>query len=209
MPEIDEKVSEALESTEGEGPEEERGPKKFNSIIAAAVAVSATILAVGNVKAGNVDQAMAKSQIDVVDEWGYYQAKSTKQALAEASLEQLTLQRDGTPNLTADQQAQYAKAIASYKARVDRYEKEKAEITAKVEALEKRYDELNVKDDQFDIAEALISVGIALFGITALTQRRWMIFVALAFAGFGAIVSMAGFIGWNLRPEWLVKVIGV
>jgi hypothetical protein len=78
-----------------------------------------------------------------------------------------------------------------------------------VASLQKEYDELNVKDDQFDIAEALISVGIALYGITALTQKRWMIFVAMAFAGFGVIVSMAGFFGWNLRPEWLVKIVGV
>jgi hypothetical protein len=201
MPEIDEHVSEALEGGE---------PKsKFNSIIAASVAVSATILAIGNVKAGNVVQAMSKDQVEIVDTWAFYQAKSTKQSLAEASLEQLTLQRDSLGAGAGEQSEHYAKVLESYKAKVARYDKEKEELQAKVAELQKDYDALNVKDDQFDIAEALISVGIALFGITALTQKRWMIFVAAVFAGFGVLVSLSGFLGWNIRPEWLVKIIGV
>jgi hypothetical protein len=212
MPEIGEQVGEVLESAaEGDDNDDEKGghAKKFNSIVAASVAVSATILAIGNVKAGNVVQAMSVTQMEIVDTWAFYQAKSTKQSLVEASEEQLTLQRDSSSAVTAEERAKYDKAIEAYKSRGARYEKEKSDLQAKVDSLQKQYDALNVKDDQFDIAEALISVGIALFGITALTQKRWLIFVAFAFAGFGAIVSFAGFFGWNVRPEWLVKVVGV
>jgi len=41
------------------------------------------------------------------------------------------------------------------------------------------YDRLNVHDDQFDMAEALMSIGIALFGVTALTQKRALLVTAL------------------------------
>jgi hypothetical protein len=30
----------------------------------------------------------------------------------------------------------------------------------------------------------------------------------MGFAGFGLIVGLAGFFGWNIRPEWLAKIIG-
>jgi hypothetical protein len=49
---------------------------------------------------------------------------------------------------------------------------EKNEIKAQAEAFQKKYDELNLHDDQFDFSEALISLGLSIFGITALTQKR-------------------------------------
>jgi hypothetical protein len=212
MPDISEHVNEALERAEGgdeDGGGDEKKTKKsnLNSIVAASVAVAATLLAVGNVKAGNVVQAMGKVQIEIVDTWSFFQAKSTKQSLAEAALEQLSLQRD-TAHLEGAELASVEKQLGAYREKIARYEKEKGELKSKVDELEKSYEKLNVKDDQFDISESLLSVGIALFGITALTQKRKLLFVAAGFAGFGVVMSLAGFFGWNLRPEWLAKIIG-
>ena len=203
MPEISEQVSEALERAEEE--KEERS--KLNSIVAASVAVVATFMAVCNVKAGNVVQAMGKTQIEVIDSWSFFQAKSTKQSLAEAAVDQLTIQRE-TSHLSDEQNAKLEKRLESYREKVTRYETEKNDLKAKVDVLEKDYERLNVKDDQFDISESLGSVGIALLGITALTQKRRLLYVALLFAGFGLLIGLAGFFSWNLRPEWLAKIVG-
>jgi chromosome segregation ATPase len=210
MPEISEQVSEALEHAEGhddEGGSEKKSKSNLNSIVAASVAVAATFMAVGNVKAGNVVQAMGKVQIEIVDTWSFFQAKSTKQSLAEAALEQLTLQREAA-QLPPAQAATVDKQLAQYREKITRYEAEKTELRSKVTELEKSYEALNVKDDQFDISESLLSVGIALFGITALTQKRPLLFVAAGFALFGVIMSLAGFLSWNLRPEWIAKLLG-
>ena len=198
MPNIDEKVSEALDQAEEK-------KSTLNSLIAACVAVAATFLAISNVKAGNVVQAMSKAQVEIVDTWAFFQAKSTKQSLAEVSVDQLTIAKESAAE---EKKAGYDKLIESYKSKSARYEKEKNDLQTKVDGLQKEYDALNVKDDQFDISEALLSVAIALFGITALTQKRWMLFVALGFAGFGLLVGLSGFVGWNIRPEWLAKLIG-
>jgi uncharacterized protein DUF4337 len=203
MPEISEQVSEAIEHADGE--KEERS--KLNSLVAASVAVVATFMAVCNVKAGNVVQAMGKTQIEVVDTWSFFQAKSTKQSLAEAAIDQLTIQRE-TSHLPPEESAKLDKRLEQYREKVARYDTEKNDLKTKVEGLEKEYERLNVKDDQFDISESLLSVGIALLGITALTQKRRLLFVAMAFAGFGLLVGLAGFFGWNIRPEWLAKIIG-
>ena len=209
MPEISEQVSEALERAEGGGggDREKDEHSRLNSTVAATVAIVATFMAVCNVKAGNVVQAMGKVQIEIVDTWSFFQAKSTKQSLAEAALEQLTLQRD-TSHLEAAQLVTVEKQLGTYREKIARYEKEKNELKTKVEELEKSYEALNVKDDQFDISESLLSVGIALFGITALTQKRKLFVVAAGFAGFGLLVGLAGFLSWNIRPEWIAKIIG-
>ena len=208
MPEISEKVGEALEHAEGNDHDEKDTERsKLNSIVAASVAVVATFMAVCNVKAGNVVQAMGKAQVEVVDTWSFYQAKSTKQALAESAVDQLSIQHDTTA-MTPEQKAALDKRIDGYRDKIARYEREKTDLKTKVDDLEKEYERLNVKDDQFDISESLLSVGIALLGITALTQKRKLLFVAMGFAGFGLVVGLAGFFGWNLRPEWLAKIIG-
>ena len=212
MPEISEQVSEALEHAEGGdddgGDKREKDERsKLNSIVAASVALVATFMAVCNVKAGNVVQAMGKTQIEVIDTWSFFQAKSTKQSLAEAAVDQLSLQRE-TSQLTPEQGAKLDKRLEAYREKITRYDGEKSDLKKKVDELEKEYERLNVKDDQFDISESLLSVGIALLGITALTQKRKLLFVALGFAGFGLVIGLSGFFGWNLRPEWLAKIIG-
>src|SRR4051794_29596847 len=99
MPDISEKIGEAIESADGD---EKKPISKLNTIVAASVAIAATFMAVANVKGGNVVQAMAKDQVEIVDTWSYYQAKSTKQGLAEAAIDQISLQRD-VAKLDADQ----------------------------------------------------------------------------------------------------------
>ena len=56
------------------------------------------------------------------------------------------------------------------------------------------------------MAEGLLSVAIALLGVTALTQKRWLLGVALAFAGFGTLLGFAGFVGWSIHPDWLARL---
>jgi 2-methylcitrate dehydratase PrpD len=57
----------------------ERASDRLNHVIAALVAVLATMMALFNVKDGNIVQAMAQAQARTVDSWTYFQAKSTKQ----------------------------------------------------------------------------------------------------------------------------------
>jgi hypothetical protein len=152
---------------------------------------------------------MSVAQASAVDEWAYYQAKGTKQNLAEQTVDQLTLQKAlAGPTLSPENTALLDRKIAEYAARAKVYEQEKAEIKAKAEGLQKEYDALNVHDDQFDIAEASLSISIALFGVTALTQKRWLLGIALVFALFGTTLGLAGFLGWNLHPDALAKLLG-
>jgi hypothetical protein len=57
------------------------------------------------------------------------------------------------------------------------------------------------------MAEAGMTVGIALFGVTALTQKRWLFAVAASFAGAGIVLGAAGFAGASLHPDWLARLL--
>jgi len=119
----------------------------------------------------------------------------------------VALQRDLAPTLTREARGSLDGRIAEFKAKAAKYETEKAEIKAEAERLEKEYDTLNTHD-QFNMAEAGLTVVIALFGITILTQRKWMLGLACTFSAFGFLMGLAGFLKWNLHPDWLARILG-
>jgi hypothetical protein len=197
MSEIEETISEAVENAE-------KSHDALNNLIAVLVALLATFMALCNIKDGNIVQSMQQDQAKAVDQWSYYQAKGTKQNLAESVLDQLQIRR-AEPNLPPQESALLDKEIGIYTANVKKYEQQKEEIKKVAEGAEKDYDSLNVHDDQFDMSEASISIAIALLGVSALTKKKWLVAVAVVFAGFGVLMGLAGFFSWGIHPDAFAK----
>lgn len=200
-------MSDALDPIQEEV-QDHAGDSRFNGFIALFVAVVATFMALCNVKDGNVVQAMQQSQAHAVDQWAYYQSKSTKQHIAENSADLLRAVLESAPAMRPEAKAHVEARIAAQEAAAKKAETEKAQIRAEAERTAKDYDAMNVHDDQFDLAEACLSVGIALAGVTALTRKRWLFKVAIAFAGLGFLFGLAGFLHWNLHSDFMAKVLG-
>jgi chromosome segregation ATPase len=195
MGDLDETIGSAVEQA---------AVSRLHSIVAILVALAATLMALDNIKDGNVTQAMAQAQTHAVDAWSYYQAKSTKQNLAEATIDQLQAVRETTAAGNAGL-SDLDKRIAGYRAQAARYEKEKADIKAQAEGYEHEYDRLNLHDDQFDLSDAGLSVAIALLGVTALTRKRWLLALAGVFLLVGVTFALAGFFAWPLHPDALMS----
>jgi hypothetical protein len=193
MPELEEAVSEAVERA---------GESRLNSTIALLVALAATFVALASVKDRNLTLGMMKTQVKAVDTWNFYQAKSMKQNLAEATLDEL-LAVASVSNGTGG--AQVSKRIEDYRGQIARYEHEKEEVKSQAEGYEHEYEALNVRHDQFDMSEAAISVTIALLGVTALTRKRWLLGVAAVFFVVGVLFGVAGFLNWNLHADALTS----
>ena len=177
---------------------EEAGKSKINSRVALFVAITATFMALCNVKDGNIVQAMSQAQAHAISAWSYFEAKSTKQSIAENTLELLKLQNNKVND----------SIIVRYTATVARYEKEKAEIKTQAEGFQKEYDDINLFDDQFDMTEALLTIAIAMFGITALTQKKWLLYFAASVSLIGIIFGLAGFFRISLHSDWVSKILG-
>jgi hypothetical protein len=181
-----------------EKPLEEAANNPINSRVALFVAIAATFMALCNVKDGNIVQAMDQAQAHALNAWSYFEAKSTKQNITENELETLrVLNREGQDSL-----------IKTYEERVARYEKEKNEIKAQAEGFEKQYDDLNLFDDQFDMTEALLTIAIAMFGITSLTQKRWLLWFASGVALLGLVLGVSAFFKISLHSDLVSRILG-
>ncbi|MBK9797699.1 MAG: DUF4337 domain-containing protein [Holophagaceae bacterium] len=188
--------------------QEHAAESRFNGFIALFVAVVATFMALCNVKDGNVVQAMQQSQAKAIDQWAYYQSKSTKQHIAENTADTLKVQLEMNPGLKPEVRAKVEAKITAQEAAAKRYEKEKDQIKAVAEQAAKDYDAMNIHDDQFDLAEACLSVAVALAGVTVLTRKRWLFAVAGTFACIGLLFGLAGFFKWNLHSDFMARFLG-
>src|SRR5262245_20591080 len=112
MSDLSDTVGEAVEKAQ-EAPGESGGAN-LNSLVAVSVAIVATFMALCNVKAGNVGQAMQQAQANSVDAWAYFQAKGTKLNVAESARDSLVTQREISASLTPAARALAYKTIADY-----------------------------------------------------------------------------------------------
>jgi hypothetical protein len=207
MGDLADTVNEAVERAREGGREGGGARFNLNTLVAIGAAVTATFSALCNVKDGNIVQAMEEAQANAVDTWADYQAKGTKLNIAESARDQLHLQEKLTPPASPEARALIDQTLADYEQKIAHYTGEKGELKTKAEGYKATYDRLNLRDDQFDLSEASASIAIALFAVTALTQKRRLLYVALVFAGFGFLLGTAGLFGLGLHPDFLTKLL--
>lgn len=176
MGELGESIQEAAEHGHG---------GSLNNRVGIAVAVTATVMALTNIAGGRTVQELNLTASEVNNAWAYFQAKSTKEHLAENSRE--LLQAQGELNPAAAQAL--APRLERYRDEVKRYEREKTEIQQTAEGLEAKRSLLEARHDRFAAAEAVFSLSLALFGLTALTQRRWLLWLGIVFACAGLLAA--------------------
>lgn len=143
---------------------------KLDTCVGIAVVLLATFLGLCSVKAGNIGQKIAARQAKVTSNWAWYQAR----------------------NIRADVYGM-AKETEKQAAQLQKME----ELSTETKAIEKEIEDLNALDDQFDLCEAGLAVGLALFGVTALLKRWAMFAAAMVPATVGVFMGVAGFCGMS------------
>jgi hypothetical protein len=154
----------------------------FTAVIATVGAIFSYMGGFTQANAGLFKNNAAIKKTEASNQWNYFQAKSTKQSLAEMS-------RDLAP---ADKQA-------FYQAKIDRYEKEKNEIKETADKIEEEGKEADRQSDvqmhqhhRWAQATTALQVSIALAAIALLTRKKWLEWGMFGMGAIGvAIGAMA------------------
>jgi SHS2 domain-containing protein len=160
----------------------------FSGMIAVMTAILATIGALFSymggatqANAGLYKNNAAIKKTEASNQWNYYQAKSSKQNLAELALALVPEDRKAT-----------------YKDEVERYKKEKAEIKTGAEKLEAEAKAWDEQSDQqmhqhhrWAQATTALQISIALAAIALLTRRKWLEYGMFGVAGIGVVLGAA------------------
>jgi hypothetical protein len=157
---------------------------RFAGRIAVMTAIFATIGALFGYMAGAAQNAAllfkneaAIRRTEASDQWNFYQAKSSKQNLAEL----------GATLTTGDQQARYSKEVDRYKGEKEAIMPEAKKLEEQSKAAEEKSEASMHVHHRWAQAMTLIQIAIALAAITILTRNRGLQMVAYFTAG-GAII---------------------
>jgi hypothetical protein len=152
----------------------------FTAIISTVGALFGYMGGATQANAGLYKNNAAIKKTEASNQWNYYQSKSTKQSLAE-------LARDLAPE---DKKATYV-------AKAERYDKEKAEIKAVADGLEAEAKEWDHQSDEqmhqhhrWAQATTTLQVSIALAAIALLTRKKWLEHAMFAAGGVGTLVGV-------------------
>jgi hypothetical protein len=154
----------------------EHGGTPWISWVALSTAVLAVLAAIAGLLSGSHANEAMMNQIEASDQWGYYQAKSIKASVLEATM---TL----APSATAQD-----------KEKAEKYQEEQAEI--KREAEHKQADaKANFhKHEVFARSVTMFQIAIAIAAISALTGRQRFWIVSLVFGGAGVVFLALGWV---------------
>jgi hypothetical protein len=179
--------------------------KRLNRLVALTVVVLSIVMALDQVKDGNIVQAMQQAQSNAVDRWSEYQATKTKLHIDETALAQTRfLGRIGGPGLDAPTAVEDRRLAAE----IAKYRKEVVALRAAAEAFQAQYDALNVHDDQFDASDAFLSIAISIAAVAALTESTGALCGGWALGALGMAMSLAGFFGWSLHSGPMSRLLG-
>jgi hypothetical protein len=152
----------------------------FTAIIATVGAIFSYMGGATQANAGLYKNNAALKKTEASNQWNYFQAKSTKQALAE---------------LARDLSVEANKA--TYQAKLDRYEKEKGDIKLVAEKLEAEATEWDHQSDEqmhqhhrWAQATTVLQVSIALAAIALLTKKKWLEKAMFGVGGVGVVVGV-------------------
>jgi hypothetical protein len=187
-----------------EASDKEKSKGRLNTLVAITVALLATFMGVCKVKDDNIVQAMQQAQADKIDNYSWYQARNIREEVAGATVAQLTAQAASAP---PQAQAAYSEQIAKYQSIAREQSEKKKQQQEAAENADKTYNDLNVHDDQFDLSDVMLALAISLLAMTALTQKRWLYYLALVPTAFGVLMGLAGLLGWGLHPDALSRLL--
>jgi hypothetical protein len=182
--------------------EEPRGHRRLNSVVAITIALLATFMGIARIKTDNVFLAMQEAQANKIDNYMWYQARNIRQDVANATSVQLGL---AAKSQTNESKSAYVQQAAAFDKLAQKEGSKKHEQMSDAQKAQETYDHLGARREQLDLSGALIAVAIAILAITSLTQRMWLYAVGLIPAIFGVIMGLSGFVGWNIRPEMLMR----
>lgn len=155
----------------------------FTALIATVGALFSYMGGATQANAGLYKNNAAIKKTEASNQWNYFQAKSTKQSLAELS-------RDLAPADKRD----------AYVAKIDRYEKEKNEIKVEAEKIEAQAKSWDTKSDEqmhqhhrWAQATTVLQVSIAMAAIALLTRKKPIEWLMFASGATGVLLGAAAY----------------
>jgi hypothetical protein len=155
--------------------------------VAFTMSLLAVLVAVTTVLGHRTHTEAVLDQDRTTDLWNYYQAHKIRANETELATDLL-----GVVSLAnKDDAAKLAKSYADHQKKWDSDLKEEQD---QAEVMEKKVERVEARADRFDLAEALLEIGLVITSVTLLTKSRVYWFLGLVFSVAGLVSVASAFL---------------
>ncbi len=173
---------------------EEKDPKEeqLEKYVALTTAIIAVFLSISSILGGNANDDIMINRGLANNQWAYFQAKSTKQALYEVNRKMFETQL-ADPALAESYKKEIQKKLDDFDKKIEKYEVEKNEIKATAEKHEKLSDAASEVENMYDYAEGFYQVSIVLAAVALIGKRRELWLFSCALGATAMVITIYAF----------------
>ena len=171
-----------------ETPEIPEAKDPFERMVAVSIAAMAVCLSVINTHGDNAKTDAIIKTNEASNKWGYFQSKSIKEHVDQSQVTTLTALSD-----TVVQADKRSTLLAKLDEDIKRYGKEKTDIKAEAEALEKEAAKSQQINDRSDHGALFLQIGIVVASVAILSRWKPLWFSGLVLGVIGAVVGLSAF----------------
>jgi uncharacterized membrane protein YeiB len=176
---------EATEIDEFSKQVKEGGEKGLRSV-SLAISALAVLVALVTVLGHRTHTEAVLLQTRAADQWNEYQAKKIRQGQISVASDLLSLQPSSNSVAVQHKLAEYNAHLAKWNDDLNEEQNEAQKLEAEVKLAER-------KAGHFDLAEALLSIGVVLSSITLLTRQNYYYIIGALMGVVGIFIALSAF----------------
>jgi len=152
--------------------------------VAFTMSVLAVLVAVTTVLGHRTHTEAVLTQNRATDQWNFYQSHKIRSSDTELMSDLLGVVAVANPQKAKDLEKMYADHQI-------KWADDLKDAQQKAEALERKVARAEARADRFDLAEALLEIGLVITSVTLLTRSRiyWWLGMVFSVAGIASVVS--------------------
>jgi len=155
--------------------------------VAITISILAVLVAMATLMGHRSSIEAVLLQTQASDQWAYYQAKNIR-------LHEMQSVADLIGVLDRGEKEKAEALREKYKSEIERYEKDKDQISEKAKELENERAVVSRKEDRFDAGEVVLDIALIICSLTLLTRRKIFWYTSMVIGVVGFFIGLSGFL---------------
>jgi Domain of unknown function (DUF4337) len=161
-------------------------PEPWTLPVAITISILAVLVAMATLMGHRSSIEAVLLQTQASDQWAYYQAKNIRLHEMQSVADMLGVV------MPADKEKAQA-AREKYLKEIERYEKDKDQISEKAKEFENERAVVSRQEDRFDAGEVVLDIALIICSLTLLTKIKGFWYSSIAIGIVGFFVGISGF----------------
>jgi hypothetical protein len=155
--------------------------------VAITISILAVLVAMATLMGHRSSIEVVLLQTQASDQWAFYQAKNIRLHEMQGVVDMLGV-------LTTGEKEKAEALREKYQKEIDRYEKDKDQISEKAKEFENERGVFSRREDRYDAGEVILEIALIICSLTLLTKRKAFWYSGIVIGVVGFFVGLSGFL---------------